>query len=301
MKGVSLSTSIIGEWYLSFGWIAVVFGGWLHGRLARTVNVLREIAEYRTNPIVYGLAVMVLVSGMRSMLELVHDELRAGRVVGRQPPDARRARSPRRRVKLLHVVASYLPAVRYGGTIVSVHGLCRALAARGHDVHVYTTSVDGPRDSAVPHGEPVDDRRRQGLVLPLQSVAARCIARRRCSRRSRRTSPSSTSCTRTRSILWPLWAAARAARARRRAVRGVASRHARERDLIEQQEPALKGLLDRGRSSGATSNAPRRSTSPASARRRRPPRSDSRCRSCARFRTASTLDARRRASGVAGD
>jgi len=71
MKGVSLSTSIIGEWYLSFGWIAVIFGGWLHGRLARTVNVLRETPEFRTNPIVYGLAVMVLVSGMRSMLELV--------------------------------------------------------------------------------------------------------------------------------------------------------------------------------------------------------------------------------------
>ncbi len=71
MKGVSLSTSIIGEWYLSFGWIAVVFGAWLHGRLARTANTLRETAEFRTNPIVYGLAVMVLVSGMRSMLELV--------------------------------------------------------------------------------------------------------------------------------------------------------------------------------------------------------------------------------------
>ena len=71
LKGVSLSTSIIGEWYLSFGWIAVVIGGWLHGRLARTANVLRDNPEFRTNPIVYGLAVMVLVSGMRSMLELV--------------------------------------------------------------------------------------------------------------------------------------------------------------------------------------------------------------------------------------
>ena len=71
LKGVSLSTSIIGEWYLSFGWFAVVIGGWLHGRLARTANVLRETPEFRTNPIVYGLAVMVLVSGMRSMLELV--------------------------------------------------------------------------------------------------------------------------------------------------------------------------------------------------------------------------------------
>lgn len=71
LKGVSLSTSIIGEWYLSFGWIAVIFGGWLHGRLARTINQLRERTEFRTNPIVYGLAVMVLVSGMRSMQDLV--------------------------------------------------------------------------------------------------------------------------------------------------------------------------------------------------------------------------------------
>lgn len=71
MKGVSLSTSIIGEWYLTYGWIAVIFGGWLHGRLARTLNQLREVEIYKTNPIVYGLAVMVLVSGMRSMQDLV--------------------------------------------------------------------------------------------------------------------------------------------------------------------------------------------------------------------------------------
>ena len=71
LKGVSLSMSIIGEWYLSFGWLAIMFGGWLHGRLARTVNTLRVEEQFHTNPIVYGLAVMVLVAGMRSMLELV--------------------------------------------------------------------------------------------------------------------------------------------------------------------------------------------------------------------------------------
>ena len=58
-------------------------------------------------------------------------------------------------MRILQVVASYLPAVRYGGTIVSVHGLSRALAARGHDVHVFTTSVDGAGDSDVAHGVPV--------------------------------------------------------------------------------------------------------------------------------------------------
>jgi len=62
----------------------------------------------------------------------------------------------RGRVRLLHITASYLPAVRYGGTIVSSHGLCKALAARGHDVHVLTTSVDGDGDSPVPLGTAVD-------------------------------------------------------------------------------------------------------------------------------------------------
>jgi len=59
-------------------------------------------------------------------------------------------------LRLLHVVPTYLPAVRYGGPIRSVHALCRGLAAAGHDVHVFTTSVDGDGDSDVPLGTPVD-------------------------------------------------------------------------------------------------------------------------------------------------
>jgi glycosyltransferase involved in cell wall biosynthesis len=59
-------------------------------------------------------------------------------------------------VKILHVVPTYLPATRYGGPIHSVHGLCRGLAEIGHEVDVFTTSVDGPDDSKVPHGVPVD-------------------------------------------------------------------------------------------------------------------------------------------------
>jgi glycosyltransferase involved in cell wall biosynthesis len=58
-------------------------------------------------------------------------------------------------VKILHVVATYFPAVRYGGPIRSVHGLCAALVALGHEVHVYTTNVDGPGESDVPLYEPV--------------------------------------------------------------------------------------------------------------------------------------------------
>jgi glycosyltransferase involved in cell wall biosynthesis len=52
-------------------------------------------------------------------------------------------------MRILHVVPSYLPAVRYGGPIFAVHGLCRALAARGHHVEVFTTNVDGPSNSPV--------------------------------------------------------------------------------------------------------------------------------------------------------
>ncbi len=55
-------------------------------------------------------------------------------------------------MKILHVVPTYLPATRYGGPIYSVHGLCSALAADGMSVSVYTTSVDGLKNSDVEHG-----------------------------------------------------------------------------------------------------------------------------------------------------
>src|ERR1700690_1357050 len=62
------------------------------------------------------------------------------------------AKSP---LRILHVVPTYYPAVRYGGPIRSVHGLAVALSRRGHDVHVYTTNVDGPDNLDVPTDGPV--------------------------------------------------------------------------------------------------------------------------------------------------
>lgn len=59
-------------------------------------------------------------------------------------------------MRLLHVVPTYLPARRYGGPIVAVHGLCKALAARGHEVHVFTTNVDGDGTLDVPLATPVE-------------------------------------------------------------------------------------------------------------------------------------------------
>lgn len=51
---------------------------------------------------------------------------------------------------------TYLPATRYGGPIYAVHGLCRALVERGHEVTVFTTNVDGTSESDVPLDAPVD-------------------------------------------------------------------------------------------------------------------------------------------------
>jgi glycosyltransferase involved in cell wall biosynthesis len=59
-------------------------------------------------------------------------------------------------MRILHVLPSYFPAVRYGGPIYSVHALARALKRRGHEVHVYTTNVDGESVSPVPLRRPVD-------------------------------------------------------------------------------------------------------------------------------------------------
>jgi glycosyltransferase involved in cell wall biosynthesis len=59
-------------------------------------------------------------------------------------------------MKILHVVPSYMPAYRYGGPIMAVHGLCKGLFALGHDVTVFTTNIDGPGNSNVPLGVEVD-------------------------------------------------------------------------------------------------------------------------------------------------
>jgi len=62
---------------------------------------------------------------------------------------------PAGRLRILHVVSAYYPAIRYGGPIRSVHGLASAQARHGHDVHVYTTSINGDSDLDVPIGTPV--------------------------------------------------------------------------------------------------------------------------------------------------
>jgi len=117
-------------------------------------------------------------------------------------------------MRILHVVPTYLPATRYGGPIVAVHSLCRALAARGHAVEVFTTSIDGPNDTAVPHDRPV----------MLDGVTVRYFASRRLRRlsyapalmQSLRGEIAGADVVHLHSaFLWPTWRAARLSHKRR--------------------------------------------------------------------------------------
>lgn len=58
-------------------------------------------------------------------------------------------------MRIVQVIPTYLPAVRYGGPIITTHALSVALVALGHQVQVVTTNMDGPGDCAVPLGRPV--------------------------------------------------------------------------------------------------------------------------------------------------
>ncbi len=139
------------------------------------------------------------------------------------------------------MAASYLPAVRYGGTIASVHGLCKALAARGHDVHVYTTSVDGDADSQVPLATPVDI---DGVkVWYFQSPRFRRVYWAPAMGRQLRSHVGEFDLVHTHAMyLWPLWAAARTAHAA--GVPYVVSpRGMLEKGLIEQQSAFWKAGL----------------------------------------------------------
>lgn len=116
-------------------------------------------------------------------------------------------------MKILHVVPTYLPALRYGGPMFAVHALCRALVGLGHEVHVCTTNIDGPIDLEVPAGAPLEmdgvsvwyfraDRlRRLAISSGMQAWIGARIAQ--------------FDLLHTHSVyLWPPWYAARSARTR---------------------------------------------------------------------------------------
>jgi glycosyltransferase involved in cell wall biosynthesis len=110
-------------------------------------------------------------------------------------------------MRILHVLPTYLPAVRYGGPVFAVHALCRALATRGHDVSVVTTTIDGgesvPGRSVCLDGVNVEYFEspflRRLAYAPQMSAALKKYAR-------------SVDLFHLHTVfLWPTWAAARAA------------------------------------------------------------------------------------------
>jgi hypothetical protein len=71
VEGVSFSYSVIGELYMSLGFIGVALGGWLYGRIASTASGLLARCSTQGALVIYSIVVMALFSGMRSILELI--------------------------------------------------------------------------------------------------------------------------------------------------------------------------------------------------------------------------------------
>lgn len=118
--------------------------------------------------------------------------------------------APAAKLRLLQVIPSYYPAVRYGGPIRSVHALCAALVRRGHQVSVYTTNIDGDDNLDVPLGSPVD---MDGVLVHYFPVGAiRRLCRSPALGRQLRRTVANYDLVHLHSVfLWPTYSAARAA------------------------------------------------------------------------------------------
>lgn len=74
VRGASLTCSVLGELFASGGLLAVLFGGWLFGRLGSTANRLldEDRGGIRNGAVLlYSFAALALFAGMRSMVDLV--------------------------------------------------------------------------------------------------------------------------------------------------------------------------------------------------------------------------------------
>ena len=71
VQGVSYSYSVIGELYMSLGFLGIALGGWFYGRVASTASGLLARCTTQGALVIYSIVVMALFSGMRSILELI--------------------------------------------------------------------------------------------------------------------------------------------------------------------------------------------------------------------------------------
>jgi hypothetical protein len=70
-RGVTLTTSIIGELYAMHGLVAVFIGGLVFGRIASMWNKILAANGEAGKYLIFGFGLMVLVAGLRSMQDLV--------------------------------------------------------------------------------------------------------------------------------------------------------------------------------------------------------------------------------------
>jgi hypothetical protein len=71
MESVSLTTSIVGELYATWGLTTVLFGGIFLGSLAKSWNSVLRVSKGNNGKLIYALGIMVLFVGVRSMNDLV--------------------------------------------------------------------------------------------------------------------------------------------------------------------------------------------------------------------------------------
>ena len=71
VEGVSYSYSVIGELYMSLGFIGIALGGWFYGRVSAFARGLLSRSATQGALVIYSIIVMALFSGMRSILELI--------------------------------------------------------------------------------------------------------------------------------------------------------------------------------------------------------------------------------------
>ena len=67
----SLTFTIVGEFWISWGYFAVIVGGWFYGRLATLSSPLFHAASDTMAPMFYGYMTMTLFVGYRSMVEVI--------------------------------------------------------------------------------------------------------------------------------------------------------------------------------------------------------------------------------------
>lgn len=142
-------------------------------------------------------------------------------------------------MRILHVVPTYLPAVRYGGPIFAVHGLCTALASKGHQIEIVTTNIDGPEKSDVPVGVPIWLDGVQ--VRYFTSDFLRRLSWAPSLARALRLEVAEFDLIHLHSVfLWPTWAAARLAR-KAGVPYLISPRGMLVKDLIERRSSVVKG------------------------------------------------------------